>query len=52
VDPTSAGELGRQFKHCRIEMFDGVGHLPYEEVPERFNSSMMDFLSESSRQVF
>jgi pimeloyl-ACP methyl ester carboxylesterase len=51
VDPTSADELSRQFKDCRIEMFDGVGHLPYEEVPERFNSSMMEFLSRSGRQV-
>jgi pimeloyl-ACP methyl ester carboxylesterase len=52
VSPTSAEELCRQFKDCRIGMFDGVGHLPYEEVPERFNSSMMEFLSRSSRQVF
>jgi pimeloyl-ACP methyl ester carboxylesterase len=28
-------------------LFEGVGHLPYEEAPERFNSSMMNFLSGS-----
>jgi pimeloyl-ACP methyl ester carboxylesterase len=47
VDPNSAAELGRQFTHCRVELFEGVGHLPYEEAPERFNSSMMNFLSGS-----
>ena len=52
VDPASADELGRQFKHCHIEMFAGVGHLPYEEVPERFNSCVMEFLSRSGGQPF
>ncbi len=51
VDPSSADELCRQFKHCRIEMLAGVGHLPYEEVPERFNSCMMEFLSGSGQQA-
>ncbi len=51
VSPTSADELRRQFRDCRIELFAGVGHLPYEEVPERFNASMMGFLCRSSRQV-
>jgi pimeloyl-ACP methyl ester carboxylesterase len=27
------------------EIFDGVGHLPYEEVPETFNSSVIEFLA-------
>ncbi len=56
VDPTSAQKLGKQFTNCRVEMFDGVGHLPYEEVPEDFNSAVVRFLSEplsgDSRQVF
>jgi pimeloyl-ACP methyl ester carboxylesterase len=56
VDPASARELRRQFTNCRVEMFDGVGHLPYEEVPEDFNSAVVRFLSEplsgDSRQVF
>jgi pimeloyl-ACP methyl ester carboxylesterase len=45
VDPHSAQQLRRQFKHCRVEIFDGVGHLPYEEVPEAFNSDVIGFLS-------
>ncbi len=51
VSPTSAGELRRQFTDCRVEMFDGVGHLPYEEVPEEFNSLVMAFLSERHQDV-
>lgn len=52
VDPTSSESLCRQFTYCRIKMFDGVGHLPYEEVPEAFNSSVMEFLSRSGQQAF
>lgn len=45
VDPASAVPLARQFQHCRTLSFDGVGHLPYEEVPEEFNAAVADFLS-------
>ncbi len=52
VSPDSAERLSREFKHCRLEIFDGVGHLPYEEVPERFNSSVIQFLSGNSPEAF
>ncbi len=45
VDPVSAQPLGRQFKDCRILTLDGVGHLPYEEVPEEFNRAVAEFLA-------
>jgi pimeloyl-ACP methyl ester carboxylesterase len=45
VSPASAARLRQSFKHCQVEIFDGVGHLPYEEVPDRFNSSVLGFLS-------
>ena len=45
VSPDSAQRLCHAFKDCEVETFDGVGHLPYEEVPERFNSSVIAFLS-------
>ncbi len=45
VNPASADMLSRQFKHCRVEIFDGVGHLPYEEVPDSFNASVIEFLN-------
>ncbi len=44
VSPESAEMLRQQFKHCRVEIFDGVGHLPYEEVPGAFNASVIEFL--------
>jgi len=45
VDPASASKLSSQFRNCQIRMFDGVGHLPYEEVPDEFNRTVMDFLA-------
>ena len=45
VNPASAEPLRQQFKTCRIEIFDGAGHLPYEEVAERFSASVINFLS-------
>ncbi len=35
VDPSSeAPPVSRQFKNCQTQVFEGVGHLPYEEVPD------------------
>jgi pimeloyl-ACP methyl ester carboxylesterase len=45
VDPASVEPLRRQFKRCRVLMLDGVGHLPYEEVPEQFNHAVAEFLA-------
>jgi pimeloyl-ACP methyl ester carboxylesterase len=50
VHPDSAQRLRQEFTDCRVEIFDGVGHLPYEEVPERFNSSVIAFLSRNFSQ--
>src|SRR5579863_4604681 len=43
VDPASAARLKQHFTNCRLVMFDGVGHLPYEEVPEDFNRAVARF---------
>jgi pimeloyl-ACP methyl ester carboxylesterase len=51
VSPDSAERLRQAFKNCEVETFDGVGHLPYEEVPERFNSSVIKFLSKHFSQT-
>jgi len=51
VDPASAEDLRRQFTDCRIEIFDGVGHLPYEEVPDQFNSAVVGFLSSHPQKI-
>ena len=49
VDPASALPLKQRFSDCQLVLFEGVGHLPYEEVPEEFNRAVMKFLSESPR---
>lgn len=52
VQPSSAEPLRRQFRNCRVLMFDGVGHLPYEEVPEEFNRAVAEFLGrDASRET-
>jgi pimeloyl-ACP methyl ester carboxylesterase len=45
VEPASAQPLRAQFQNCRLLMLEGVGHLPYEEVPEEFNRAVVLFLS-------
>jgi pimeloyl-ACP methyl ester carboxylesterase len=45
VDSAAAAQLKQRFRQCRVMMFDGVGHLPYEEVPEEFNRAVAGFLS-------
>ena len=49
VDPASAARLKQVFSDCQLVTFDGVGHLPYEEVPEDFNRVVSKFLSEGPR---
>lgn len=44
VSVASAQRLREQFRHCDLVVFDGVGHLPYEEIPEQFNQAVMEFL--------
>lgn len=45
VDPRSAESLLRAFSDARLVSFEGVGHLPYEEVPELFNRTVSEFLA-------
>lgn len=41
---SSASHLQRQFRHARLLVLEGAGHLPYEEMPEQFNRAVLDFL--------
>jgi pimeloyl-ACP methyl ester carboxylesterase len=50
VLPESAAILGRHFRNADLVMLEGVGHLPYEEMPEAFNAAVIKFLSEGSRR--
>lgn len=47
VFPESAEELRQKFDHCGLVIFEGVGHLPYEEVPDDFNRVVLRFLEQS-----
>jgi pimeloyl-ACP methyl ester carboxylesterase len=44
VYPSSAYALQRHLKNSALVMLDGVGHVPYEEVPDEFNRVICDFL--------
>jgi pimeloyl-ACP methyl ester carboxylesterase len=44
----SAEELRRHFKRSELVVYPGVGHLPYEEVPEQFNATVLEFLKGTS----
>jgi pimeloyl-ACP methyl ester carboxylesterase len=51
VDPASAARLCKVFDHCRTVLLDGIGHLPYEEVPEEFNRIICKFLADIDRAI-
>jgi pimeloyl-ACP methyl ester carboxylesterase len=44
VEFRSAEILRRNFVNVRLAAFEGVGHLPYEEAPNDFNRTLIDFL--------
>jgi len=45
VYASSAQSLRHVFRDCRLRIFEGVGHLPYEEAPEEFNRELISFLT-------
>jgi pimeloyl-ACP methyl ester carboxylesterase len=51
VYASSAEPLRRVFRDCRVRIFDGVGHLPYEEVPDDFNRELIGFLTTTMSRV-
>jgi pimeloyl-ACP methyl ester carboxylesterase len=44
----SAETLCQSFRDCRLVAFEGVGHLPYEEAPQEFNRTLIEFLAARS----
>jgi pimeloyl-ACP methyl ester carboxylesterase len=44
----SAGKLRKAFKDCKLVAYAGVGHLTYEEVPEKFNATLIEFLKQGN----
>jgi pimeloyl-ACP methyl ester carboxylesterase len=48
VYPSSSKEVQSRNPQCEgTVMFEGVGHLPYEECPEEFNEELRHFLTKS-----
>jgi pimeloyl-ACP methyl ester carboxylesterase len=45
VYASSAVALAKWFPNSRPIVFPGIGHLPYEECPEEFNRSLIEFLT-------
>jgi pimeloyl-ACP methyl ester carboxylesterase len=45
VHAHSAEKLRQYFKHGQLVVYPGVGHLPYEEVPDQFNATLTEFLA-------
>ena len=41
----SAAPLQAQFRHAELKVIEGVGHVPYEEVPAEFNRAVIEFLT-------
>ena len=48
VYPQSAEKLRQHFKNCELVVYPGVGHLAYEEVPDQFNATLINFLTRAS----
>lgn len=46
VHPSSVKELQKRLRHSHTVMFEGAGHMPYEEVPDEFNRIVMEFLQQ------
>jgi pimeloyl-ACP methyl ester carboxylesterase len=47
VYASSARPLAKFFPNSQTLIFEGVGHLPYEECPEKFNRALIKFLTKT-----
>ena len=45
---SSMDPLARSFPQAERVVFQGVGHLPYEECPDEFNRALIQFLSKGT----
>ncbi len=51
VFPSSIHQLQSHLKNSALILMRGVGHLPYEEVPDEFNRIVCDFLLHDTPQT-
>ena len=47
--PELAREMARRIPGAQLVMFEGTGHLPNLEQPERFNKALLDFLLQQEK---
>jgi pimeloyl-ACP methyl ester carboxylesterase len=47
----SAEPLRRNFRDGKLVVFQGIGHLPYEEAAEEFNRALIEFLAHPARAL-
>lgn len=50
VDPRSCDELEKRLPRCETIRLRGVGHMPFEETPEKFNRVVMGFLGRNGEE--
>jgi len=51
VDLRSCDELAKRLPNCECIRLQGVGHMPFEETPEKFNRVVMGFLSRNDDKI-
>jgi pimeloyl-ACP methyl ester carboxylesterase len=45
-----AQELAEKMRDARVVAFEGIGHLPHLEAPERFHDAVLRFLGEDEER--
>jgi pimeloyl-ACP methyl ester carboxylesterase len=51
VYASSAKSMAKHFRSCETVVFPGVGHLPYEETPDQFNRTLIQFLQPDEAKI-
>lgn len=51
VDLQSCNELEKRLPNCECVRLQGVGHMPFEETPEKFNRVVAGFLSRNAAKI-
>jgi pimeloyl-ACP methyl ester carboxylesterase len=49
--PELGKEAARDIPNCQLIVFQGVGHVPHLEAPEKFNQAVIAFIKPASRQA-
>ncbi len=49
VAPAMAHHIAASIPGARLEMFEGIGHAPFIEAPEAFNSALLNFIGKTER---